>query len=167
MIADMIGVGVFTSLGFEVAALPAGFPILALWAVGGVLALCGALVYGELAAALPRSGGEYNLLSAIFHPGVGFLAGWISITVGFAAPAALAAMTFGTYLNRAFETIGAVPMSVGIVLAVTLVHLLGTRTGSVFQNFSTVHKVALILVMIVAGALALNPQPVSFTPQPG
>src|SRR5947209_28288 len=97
----MIGTGVFTSLGFEVADLPSAFPIVVLWVLGGISALCGALVYGELAAALPRSGGEYHLLSAIFHPAVGFLAGWISITVGFAAPVALAAMAFGTYFHLA------------------------------------------------------------------
>ncbi len=96
----MIGTGVFTSLGFQVGGLPTGFSIVALWLVGGITALCGALVYGELAAALPRSGGEYHLLSATLHPSLGFLAGWISVTVGFAAPVALAAMAFGTYFHE-------------------------------------------------------------------
>ena len=58
---------------------------------GGVVALCGALCYAELGAALPRSGGEYNFLSRIYHPGVGFVSGWISVTVGFSAPTAAAA----------------------------------------------------------------------------
>jgi APA family basic amino acid/polyamine antiporter len=58
VIANMIGVGVFTSLGFQVGGLPSGFAIAALWIVGGITAMCGALVYGELSAALPRSGGE-------------------------------------------------------------------------------------------------------------
>jgi APA family basic amino acid/polyamine antiporter len=96
----MIGTGVFTSLGFQVSGLPSGFAILTLWFVGGVCAFCGALCYGELAAALPRSGGEYHLLSRIFHPAVGFLAGWLSATVGFAAPVAAAAMAFGTYFRH-------------------------------------------------------------------
>ena len=163
----MIGVGVFTSLGFELLALKSGFAILVLWALGGLLALCGALVYGELAAALPRSGGEYNLLSTIIHPAAGFLAGWISITVGFAAPVALAAMAFGLYLEQALPVVSAVPISVAAVAIVTLVHLFGTRTGSTFQNLSTVLKVALIVVMIVAGCFALNPQPIRFSPQAG
>ena len=85
-VADMIGIGVFTSLGFQVRGIPSAFSLVMLWVVGGITALCGALSYAELAAALPRSGGEYNFLSRIYHPAVGFLAGWISATVGFAAP---------------------------------------------------------------------------------
>lgn len=57
-LANMIGTGVFTSLGFQVEAIPSPFLILLLWVLGGVIALCGALSYAELAAALPRSGGE-------------------------------------------------------------------------------------------------------------
>ena len=94
-IADMIGIGVFTSLGFQVKDIPSGFALLMLWTIGGVVAVCGALSYAELATALPRSGGEYNFLSRIYHRAVGFLAGWISGTIGFAAPVAVAAMAFG------------------------------------------------------------------------
>ena len=78
-IADMIGIGVFTSLGFQVKDIPSGFVLIALWVVGGVVALCGALSYAELATAFPRSGGEYNFLSRIYGRAVGFLAGWISV----------------------------------------------------------------------------------------
>jgi amino acid transporter len=102
VVANMIGTGVFTSLGFQVGDLPSGFAILMLWLVGGVCAFCGAVCYGELAAALPRSGGEYHFLSKIFHPCVGFLSGWLSVTVGFAAPIALAAMAFGKYFSAIF-----------------------------------------------------------------
>src|ERR671933_372782 len=97
VIANMIGTGVFTSLGFQVGDLPSGFAIVTLWAVGGVCALCGALSYAELGAALPRSGGEYHFLREIYHPAVGFLDGWISATVGFAAPVAIAAVPFGIF----------------------------------------------------------------------
>ena len=78
VIASMIGTGVFTSLGFQVVDIKSIFPLLMLWIVGGIIALCGALTYSELGAALPRSGGEYNLLSKIYHPSLGFLAGWVS-----------------------------------------------------------------------------------------
>src|SRR5205809_101736 len=98
----MIGTGIFTTLGFQVRALPSAFTILVLWLVGGLCAFCGALAYGELAAALPRSGGEYHFLSTVFHPAVGFLAGWISATVGFAAPVALASMAFARYFTYVF-----------------------------------------------------------------
>ena len=97
VVADMVGVGVFTSLGFQVKDIPSGFSILLLWAIGGIVALCGVFSYGELGAMFPRSSGEYNFLTRAYHPAFGFVAGWVSATVGFAAPVALAAMAFGEY----------------------------------------------------------------------
>src|SRR5262245_50445614 len=102
VIANIIGTGIFTSLGFQLNDIQSGFPLLMLWVIGGVAALCGALCYGELAAAMPRSGGEYHFLSRIYHPALGFMAGFVSATVGFAAPVALAAMAFGQYFNGVF-----------------------------------------------------------------
>lgn len=166
-VADMIGIGVFTSLGFQLASIPSGFSILMLWIVGGLAALSGALAYAELAVAFPRSGGEYNFLSRIYHPALGFMAGWVSATVGFAAPVALAAMAFGEYFAGVVP--GAPPVLVGLAVAwgVTLVHFLGVRTGSTFQNLSTLIKIALIVAFIVAGFGVAEPQPISFLPQPG
>jgi APA family basic amino acid/polyamine antiporter len=94
VIANMVGTGVFTSLCFQLLDIQSGFVILMLWALGGLAAVCGALTYAELGAALPRSGGEYNFLSRIYHPAIGFVSGWVSATIGFAGPTALAAMTF-------------------------------------------------------------------------
>ena len=116
-VADMIGIGVFTSLGFQVKDLPSGFSLVMLWLVGGIMALCGALSYAELAAAFPRSGGEYNFLSRIYHQALGFMAGWVSATVGFAAPVALAAMAFGQYLT------GVIPGSPPLLMALLVVWL--------------------------------------------
>ncbi|MCB1085917.1 MAG: amino acid permease, partial [Verrucomicrobiae bacterium] len=92
VVANMVGTGVFGSLGFQVADLPTGFPVMLLWLAGGVVSFCGAVCYAELAAMLPRSGGEYHLLREAWHPALGFLSGWISVTVGFAAPIALNAV---------------------------------------------------------------------------
>ena len=108
----MVGVGVFTSLGFQVSGIPSGFSILLLWTVGGVVALCGVFSYGELGAMFPRSSGEYNFLSRAYHPAFGFLAGWVSATIGFAAPVALAAMAFGQYATSVFP--GAPPLLLAI-----------------------------------------------------
>src|SRR5437870_10185454 len=82
VVANIIGTGVFTSLGFQLPDIHSGFALLMLWVVGGIAALCGALCYGELSAALPRSGGEYHFLSEIYHPALGFMAGFVSATVG-------------------------------------------------------------------------------------
>jgi APA family basic amino acid/polyamine antiporter len=163
-VADMIGIGVFTSLGFQVRGIPSAFSLVMLWVVGGITALCGALSYAELAAALPRSGGEYNFLSRIYHPAIGFLAGWISATVGFAAPIAVAAMAFGVYFEGVVP--GSPPLVLGLALAwiVSFVHLSGIRHSSVFQNVSTAIKVVLIAAFIIAGFAFGTPQPISFAP---
>lgn len=149
-IANMIGTGVFTSLGFQLLDLRSGFALLVLWVVGGAFALCGALTYGELAAALPRSGGELHFLSRIYHPAVGFLAGWISFVVGFALPIALAAMAFGSYFRGVWPAADPTWVSCAIVLLVTAAHLRNLRFGSWFQNVFTVFKVLLILAFIAA-----------------
>ncbi|HEY1583026.1 MAG TPA: amino acid permease, partial [Chthoniobacterales bacterium] len=141
VIANMVGTGIFTSLGFQVGDLPSGFAIMALWGIGGVCALCGALSYAELAAALPRSGGEYHFLREIFHPALGFVAGWVSATVGFAAPVAIAAIPFGTYLAGVVPGLNPLLLSLGIVSITTLILLWDLRLGSGFQNASTFLKV--------------------------
>ena len=169
----MIGTGVFTSLGFQVIDIHSGFALLLLWAIGGVFALCGALAYGELAAAMPRSGGEFHFLSRIFHPSIGFLAGWVSLTVGFAAPIALAAMAFGRYFIRVVPGLSPVAISCAVVALVTLAHLRDLRFGSVFQNVFTLFKVVLILAFIGAawmltGSSAIaGPSSIEFAPQAG
>src|SRR2546430_3988592 len=123
VIANMVGTGIFTSLGFQVGDLPSGFAIIVLWAVGGICAMCGALSYAELGAALPRSGGEYHFLREIYHPSVGFVAGWISATVGFAAPVAIAAMAFGTYFSEIVPGVNTLLLSIAVATICTLVLL--------------------------------------------
>ena len=167
-IADMVGIGVFTSLGFQVAAIPSAFAILVLWLTGGLVALSGALSYAELGAALPRSGGEYNFLSRIYHPVVGFMSGWLSATVGFAAPTALAAMALGSYMTGIVPGLSPVAVGLGVTVAVTLVLMAGMRLGALFQNVTTLFKVGLILALTVAGFVTGSAAPaVSFTPVAG
>ena len=167
VVANMIGTGIFTSLGFQVGDLPTGFAIVAVWTVGGLCALCGALSYAELGAALPRSGGEYNFLREIYHPAAGFLAGWVSATVGFAAPVAIAAMAFGTYFSEVVPGTNPLILSLVVVTICTLVLLRDLRLGSAFQNGSTILKVALILVIIGAGLWVKQTQPISLLPAKG
>lgn len=160
----MVGTGIFTSLGFQVGDLPSGFAIMVLWAVGGLCAMCGALSYAELAAALPRSGGEYHFLREIYHPLLGFVAGWISATVGFSAPVAIAAMPFGTYLAEIFPGTNPLVFGLAVVWISTLVLLLDLRLGSVFQIASTILKVLLIALIIAAGFAVVQTQSISFLP---
>jgi len=164
VIANIIGTGIFTSLGFQLADIQSGFALLMLWVVGGIAALCGALCYGELSTALPRSGGEYHFLSKIYHPALGFMAGFISATVGFAAPIALAAMAFGKYFEGVFGVGSPIILSFVIVWVVALFHLINLRVGSAFQNLSTLVKLLLIGAFIAAGFFVHPKQPIAFLP---
>jgi basic amino acid/polyamine antiporter, APA family len=167
VVANMIGTGIFTSLGFQVGDLPSGFAIAALWAVGGICAMCGALSYAELGAALPRSGGEYHLLREIYHPAIGFLAGWVSATVGFSAPVAIAAMPFGTYLAGIIPGVNPLLAALAAVWITTFVLLCDLRLGSAFQVASTILKIVLIGILIVAGFATEKTQAISFLPVKG
>ena len=164
VVADMVGVGVFTSLGFQVKDLPSGFSILLLWTVGGIAALCGVFAYSELGAMFPRSSGEYNFLSRAYHPAFGFLAGWVSATVGFAAPVALAAMAFGEYGKSILPNAPPLVLAIGVVWLVSLVQLTGVKHSSTFQLISTILKVVLIVAFLACGFVSGTPQPVSFAP---
>ena len=154
VVANMIGTGVFTSLGFQLAGGLTPFVILMLWLVGGVCAFCGSVAYAELAAALPRSGGEYHFLARIFHPSVGFLAGWAAVTAGFAAPVALAAMAFGKYIHGIRPALPELPLAFAALAAITVAILASARLRQWFQDFSTSLKLLTILAFIVAGFLA-------------
>ena len=167
VIANIIGTGIFTSLGFQLVDIQSGFPLLMLWIIGGIAAFCGALCYGELSAALPRSGGEYHFLSKIYHPALGFMAGFVSATVGFAAPIALAAMAFGKYFAGVFGVGSPMLLSFVVVWAVTAFHLGNLRVGSAFQNLSTLIKLLLIGALITGGLFVQTKQPISFLPASG
>jgi basic amino acid/polyamine antiporter, APA family len=164
VVADMVGVGVFTSLGFQVKDIASGFSILLLWTVGGLVALCGVFAYGELGAMFPRSSGEYNFLSRAYHPAFGFLAGFVSATVGFAAPVALAAMAFGEYAKSVFSGVPPMVLAIAVVWLVSLVQLSGVKHSSTFQLISTMLKVVLIIAFLIAGTVIGTPQPISFAP---
>jgi APA family basic amino acid/polyamine antiporter len=164
VVADMVGVGVFTSLGFQVNDTHSGFALLLLWVVGGIVAICGAFCYAELAAMFPRSSGEYNFLRRVYHPAFGFVAGWLSATVGFAAPIALAAMAFGVYFKSIVPQAPPLLLGLGVTWLAALVHLCGVRVGGAFHNVWTALKLFLIAVFIVAGFAYGDVQPISFTP---
>jgi basic amino acid/polyamine antiporter, APA family len=174
VIANMVGTGVFTSLGFQVAGQSAGLSILMLWVLGGALALFGALTYSEAGILFPRCGGEYHFLTRMFHPGLGFMAGWISLLVGFAAPVAATSIALGRYLTTALglpERLGGLPglptgtwIALAVIAAVTAVHALDRSGGARFQNALTAFEIIFILAIIVAGLVLGHPSGLSFAP---
>lgn len=165
VIANMIGAGIFTTTGLLMEDLRNPLLMILLWIVGGIIALCGALCYGELGAAIPRAGGEYIFLSKLFHPLFGFLSGWVSFFVGFSAPIAASAIGFTEYFTRAFPkllTLGIFEAAteaavlkkfyaILIIFAFTLIHLRGIEFGTRVQNFLTLLKVGLIACLVVIG----------------
>ena len=152
----MIGTGVFTSLGFQLVDIQSAPAIIMLWLIGGLSALCGALSYAELGAALPRSGGEYHFLTDIYHPCAGFISGWVSATVGFAAPTALAALTFGSYLNSSGVNVDPSWMATVAIVALTAAHCSTHRHSGSTQTLFTLLKLILIVVFSLT-ALTLSP----------
>ncbi|MEM9404346.1 MAG: amino acid permease [Pseudomonadota bacterium] len=172
VVANMIGTGVFTSLGFQLIDIRSGFVLLMLWAVGGVTALCGAMTYAELGAALPRSGGEYNFLSRIYHPAAGFVSGWVSATIGFAAPTALAAITFAAYGATVFpDDVGDWAKKIAaaaLVVVLTAIHAGTRRNSGGLQVVFTVLKVGVIIAFCLAAVAMIDtPQSVDFLPATG
>lgn len=164
----MIGTGVFTSLGFQLLEIRSGFVLLMLWVIGGLSALCGALCYAELGASLPRSGGEYNFLTAIYHPAAGFISGWVSATVGFAAPTALAALTFGTYFSAVFPAVSPELLATGLVLVLTAVHCSNHAGSGGLQSGLTVLKLLLIVGFSLLALFWVDErQPIEFGPRSG
>jgi APA family basic amino acid/polyamine antiporter len=168
VIANMIGAGIFTTSGLLMGDLHDPAVMLALWLLGGLVALCGALSYGELGAAIPRAGGEYAFLSRLYHPVLGFLSGWVSFFVGFSAPIAASAIGFSEYLTRAFPGLlrpGLLPgpheaanmkrvYALLIIAAFTLLHTRGLKAGTRVQNALTGLKVLLIVGLVGAGFVA-------------
>ena len=152
VVATMIGTGVFTTTGFMIKDIGDPVAILISWVIGGVLALCGALSFAELAVLMPRNGGEYNLLSKIYSPAVGFVAGWISLVAGFGASIASSGLAFGSYLLPVININPKISALV-IILLNALVQSYRSETGAKFQNVLTALKILLIMVFIIGGLL--------------
>ncbi len=161
VVANMVGTGVFTTSGFLLADLNSPWVVLAVWLAGGVLAALGALSYGALARRLPESGGEYLFLSRTLHPSLGYVAGWISLLVGFSAPLAAAATAFGTYAGPWFPRLSPQFLGTLLILIFSALHAINVRGGAWVQNAAVGLKVVLLLAFaaLAAGRLGATPLP--------
>ena len=165
VVANMIGAGIFTTSGLLMAELHNPLLMVTLWGVGGIIALCGALSYGELGAAMPGAGGEYLFLSRLYSPIYGFLSGWVSFIVGFSAPIAASALGFSEYFTRAVPGLGnwlqangfmgleitKKTLAVAVILIFTFIHYRGIKYGARIQNALTILKILLIVVLLAGG----------------
>lgn len=158
VVASMIGTGVFTTTGLLLAELKSPLAVLLAWSLGGIISLCGALSYAELATSIASNGGEYRLLSDTFHPAVGFVAGWICLVVGFSAPIAASAMAFGMYLHGLTPSIPPVTAGVTLIVSLSILHAARVTAGGRVQSAFTLTTVILILLFIVGTAWHLRGQ---------
>ncbi|WP_442508914.1 APC family permease [Novipirellula sp. SH528] len=146
--ASMIGAGVYTTSGFTLAALGSPGWVLAAWATGGVIAICGAICYGALARELTESGGEYLFLSRKLHPIAGLMAGWVSLLAGFTGAIAFAATTFETYLGWQ-DAMPKGAIATLVVVFAAILHTVGVRPGARVQDFVVILKFLLITAFVV------------------
>lgn len=165
VVANMVGAGIFTTSGLLLAGLNDPVLMIILWVVGGIIAICGALSYGELGAAMPGAGGEYLFLSKLYNPLLGFLSGWVSFMVGFSAPIAASALGFSEYFRRAVigsqaglanggildSVLAGKLLAISIILIFTFIHYRGIKYGARIQNILTILKIALIMILLIAG----------------
>ncbi|UCD52866.1 MAG: amino acid permease [Phycisphaerales bacterium] len=159
VIASMVGTGILVSPGYMMASLNNYTAIFGLWILGGLLAVCGALCVAELAAALPRAGGEYVYLREAYGPMPAFLSGWTSFLVGFSGPLAVASYIAALYLLTPFGLVGSETdrlvrgTAAIIIVAITVPNLMGHRQSAWTQNVTTILKLGLFAALIVMAFL--------------
>ena len=143
--ASMIGAGVWTTSGYTLAALGSPGRVLIVWALGGLIALCGAAAYGGLAAAVRGSGGEYLFLARTVHPLAGFLAGWVSLLAGFTGAAAFAGLALEEYVPLALpDRLPAGSVGAAAIVLCGLLHAVSRGGGGTVQTAAVALKLALI-----------------------
>lgn len=160
VVSGMIGTGVLTTSGFTVYFVGSNQLMLALWVVGGVLAVCGGLTLCELTTMLPNSGGDYVYMREAYGPLPAFLSGWVSFLIGFGAPIAASSVAAAHYLLAPAELPeplagpGRAVLASAAILALTAVHSLGRRSSIVAQAGMTSIKLAILVALAAAGLIA-------------
>ncbi len=147
--ASMIGAGVYTTSGYTLASLGDPAWVVTAWAIAGVIAICGAICYGALAAEFTASGGEYLFLSRALHPAAGMMAGWVSVLAGFTGAIAFAATTFAQYIFPEQHWIFTKGLAIGLVALAATLHSIGVRPGARIQDFTVILKILMIIAFIV------------------
>ncbi len=155
IVANVIGTGVF--LKARVMTCNVGTPgmVITVWIVAGLLSLAGALTYAELGSMMPRSGGEYNFLGAAYGRRWAFLNGWMRTLIGQTGSQAAVAVAFVIFLNDLLGgTLGEGTLRflpVAVIAVGTLLNLASVRASGAIATALTAIKVALVMVIGVAG----------------
>ena len=159
VVANMIGAGVFTTSGFALADLGNRSTVMLAWLIGSLIAICGAISYGQLSQRISESGGEYLYLTRFVHPSVGFVAGWVSLLAGFTSAIAFAALAFESYWlspesGTFWDQRGI--LAIPVILLFAGLHSSALRFGLLTQNWIVAIKL-LLIAAFVAFAFSMGP----------
>jgi APA family basic amino acid/polyamine antiporter len=156
VIGSMIGSGIFTTSGFIARDVGSPTRLIGLWAVGGLIALAGALCYGELGAAMPEAGGEYVYLREAYGTFVAYLSGWTSFFLGFSGAIAAATLAFVDYLHHLFPGLdpgnaSGKTVALAVLWLLTGAHVAGVGPGGTLQRVLAAATVVGMAALIVLG----------------
>ena len=173
VVGGIIGSGIFFTPAETARALPSAGLVFAVWALGGVVALTGALTYAELGAMMPDAGGPYVYIREAFGGLPAFLYGWmVLLSIGTGALAAVA-MGFAGYVGRFVDLAalgGPVAVAAATIALLTMTNYFGIKPGALVQNVLTVAKVTALALLILGGLVVWTrlgaPLPVADAPAP-
>jgi APA family basic amino acid/polyamine antiporter len=154
VIGNIIGIGIYTTSGLIADGLGVSSWLIAVWILGGLLALLGAICYGRLGILFPRAGGEYAFLRPSYGPFPAFLSGWASLFIGFTAPIAASALGLAHYLRGYLPQVlvtdvGLKIVAISALIAVTCFLSVGLNAGVRFHSVITVLNFLLMLLFAV------------------
>jgi len=150
-VGSCIGSGIFISPSDVASQLANGTQVLLLWFIGGVVALTGALSFGELASRFPGTGGVYVYLREAYGDLVAFLYGWSILTVITSGAIAALCLAFSRYISLLFH-LGdhlQIPVALGALVTVTVINIVGVKLSAIFSSTLTVLKVVGIAIIVV------------------
>ncbi|HBI82654.1 MAG TPA: amino acid permease [Alcaligenaceae bacterium] len=163
IVGIVVGAGIFKTPSMVAGVTgDVGWMIVA-WVLGGVISLAGALCYAELATTYPHAGGDYHFLARAFGKPVSFLYAWAKATVINTGSIALLAFVFGDYMSKVVSlgTYSTAIWAVGIVVALTLINLIGIHAASWVQTFLTIIEVTGLVCVAIAGFVLAGDAPAS------
>jgi APA family basic amino acid/polyamine antiporter len=154
VIGNVVGAGIFTTSGFLAGELPEPTFFIAIWVMGGLLTLCGALTYAEMAGMFPRSGGDYQFLKEAYGPGAGFLLGWVSfcvITPGSIAALSIALVSYVKGFIPLSHPVSEKFLAVAIISSLSFINYRGVRLSGTVQDIFTLGNLLIVLAIALGG----------------
>jgi len=160
IVGIIIGSSIYESSPDIASCVPGPVALIALWVVGGLLSLVGALCYAELATTYPQAGGDYVYLTRAFGRPLGFLFAWAQLWIVRPGSVGVMAFVFARYANELLPLKHSASLPIyatASVILLTLINLRGVRQGKWTQNILTTAKLLGLLAIVFAGLLCSSP----------